>query len=439
MTLTRRSTLLAPLGTSRSSPASPAARPATPIRIGTLTPQTGAGGVFGPVDGEGREIAPLPSDINAAGGVIGRKIEIVSEDDETNPDAGVRAARKLIDVNKVDAVAGTWASAVTTAVAPLCWENKVMLFTVSGADSITRLPHMGYIIRTQPNTYLQATRAGRYIVEDKARRLFALSAQTPFAADTYGRLAELLRQGGADPLGNVIYDAGKTTFRSEIDQALKPKPDAIYLNSYTPDLIVLLRELYRAGYEGKRYTPGYAATQKLLDALPADLVDGLVSYAPTPDLGSPAYARVTTILGSEPDPYSAQIYDHISLIALSIGQAKSAEGKAIRDTVRAVGDAAGTKVTNAVDGLKLIADGRARELRGRLRPLQVHRYRRHPGLQVPFRRGREGKVQAAEHLVTAASFALPLEGGDGGEVGRRRPIGHPHPSPRPSPSRGEGE
>ena len=47
---------------------------------------------------------------------------------------------------------GTWASAVTTAVAPLCWENKVMLFTVSGADSITRLPHLGYIIRTQPNT-----------------------------------------------------------------------------------------------------------------------------------------------------------------------------------------------------------------------------------------------------------------------------------------------
>ena len=72
--------------------------------------------------------------------MLGRKIDLSGEDDETNPDAGVRAARKLIDVNKVVAVVGTWASAVTTAVAPLCWESRTMLFTVSGADSITKLP-----------------------------------------------------------------------------------------------------------------------------------------------------------------------------------------------------------------------------------------------------------------------------------------------------------
>ncbi len=59
--------------------------------------------------------------MNAAGGVLGRRIELLGEDDQTNPEAGVRAARKLIDVDKVSAIIGTWASAVTTAVAPLCW------------------------------------------------------------------------------------------------------------------------------------------------------------------------------------------------------------------------------------------------------------------------------------------------------------------------------
>jgi branched-chain amino acid transport system substrate-binding protein len=88
-------------------------------------------------------------------------------------------------------------------------------------------------------------------------------------------------------------------------------------------------------------------------SLPAEVVEGLVSFAPSPDLGSPAYARVKAILGAEPDPYSCQVHDHISLIALAIGQ-----GGAIHDSVRAVGDPAGEKVSSAVEGLKLLAAGR---------------------------------------------------------------------------------
>ncbi len=330
---------------------------AEPIVIGTLTPQTGAGGSFGP--GMAKVARAVVDEINAAGGVLGRKIELVSADDETNPDAGVRAARKLIDVNKVDAIAGTWASAVTTAVAPLCWENKVMLFTVSGADSITKLPHLGYIIRTQPNTYLQSGRIAKFMLDDKATRVFGLSAQTPFAVDSYRRLSEVLVAGGAQPLGDVVYDASKTSFRSEIDQALKTKPDALFLNSYTPDITVLLRELYRAGYEGKKYTFGYAATPKLLENVPAEVVEGLIGFSPSPDLGSPAYARVKQILGADPDPYSAQVYDHISLIALSIAKAGAASGVAIHDAVRSVGDVGGAKIGSAVEGLRLLADGKA--------------------------------------------------------------------------------
>src|SRR5258708_25172365 len=92
-----------------------------PIKIGTLTPLTGAGGPYGPV--MVKAVKAVVDQVNAAGGVLGRKIELVSEDDQTNPEAGVRAVRKLIDVDKVSAILGTWASSVTTAVAPLCWES----------------------------------------------------------------------------------------------------------------------------------------------------------------------------------------------------------------------------------------------------------------------------------------------------------------------------
>lgn len=329
-----------------------------PVRLGTLTPQTGAGGPYGP--SMVKVVKAVVDELNAAGGIGGRPIALTSEDDETNPDAGVRAARKLIDVDKVSAVIGTWASAVTTAVAPLCWEAKSMLFTVSGADSITRLPHQGFIIRTQPNTQLQSYRAAKYMMESMgAKRVFALSAQTPFAKDSYDRLASVLRQGGADGAGDVIYDASKTSFRSEIDQALRAKPDALFLNGYTPDVTIILRELYRAGYDGKKFTFGYAANDKMLAALPAEVTEGLVAFSPSPDVDSPAYKRVQQILGTQdPDTYSCQAYDHVNMVALSVARANASSGLAIHDTVRRISQGEGEKVHSAVDGLKLLAAGK---------------------------------------------------------------------------------
>ncbi len=70
-----------------------------PIKIATLTPLTGAGGSYGPV--MAKAAASVVEEVNKAGGVLGRRVVLVSEDDQTSPEAGVRAARKLIDVDKV--------------------------------------------------------------------------------------------------------------------------------------------------------------------------------------------------------------------------------------------------------------------------------------------------------------------------------------------------
>ena len=146
---------------------------------------------------------------------------------------------------------GTWASSVTTAVAPLCWESKTFLLTtVSGADSITQLPHQGYLIRTQPNTQLQAAKHADFISSLAPSACSSCAIQTPFAQPTQKRLAEALPKGGAEVAGELIYDKDKTTYRSEVDQALRTKPDLIYLNGYAPDVTVLLRDLFRAGYAG---------------------------------------------------------------------------------------------------------------------------------------------------------------------------------------------
>jgi len=325
-----------------------------PIRIGTLTPLTGAGGPYGPV--MVKAVKAVVDEVNAAGGVLGRKIEVISEDDQTNPEAGVRAARKLIDVDKVCAIMGTWASAVTTAVAPLCWESKTFLCTVSGADSITQLPHQGYLIRTQPNTTLQGHKFGEFAVAQGAKRVFVVSPQTPFAKSQFDNITEVVKKAGGET-ASLIYDDKKPAYRSEVDEMLRFKPDALILGGYTPDTTVWLKDVFRAGFTGTKIAFGYSVNQKLVDAVPAEAVEKTFTISPSPAEGSKAYERVVKLVGvSAPDPYTTQIYDHINLVLLAIALAGEASGTAIKDAIRKVSQAAGgARIDNALDGFKAIA------------------------------------------------------------------------------------
>jgi ABC-type branched-subunit amino acid transport system substrate-binding protein len=329
---------------------------AGPLQLGVLTPLTGAGGFDGPR--MLKAMQAVATEVNAAGGLLDRQISLVVEDDQTNPEPAVRAARKLIDVSKVPVIMGTWASAVTSAVAPVCWESKTFLTTVSGADSITLLPHQGYLIRTQPNNHLQAQKHAEFIASLGVKRVFCLAIQAPFALPTQKRLAEVLPQHGSELIGAVIYEKDKTTYRSEIDQALRAKPDFLYLNSYAPDLTVLLRDLYRAGFDGPRFTQSYALTSKVLESLPAEVTEGAYTVAPSADVDSPAFGLAAKRLALEPDSYETQATDWISLVILTIAKAKEATGTALRDNVRKIAQGSGMKVYSAVEGLKALAQGK---------------------------------------------------------------------------------
>ncbi len=327
-----------------------------PIQLGSIVPLTGSGGSYGPSMAEA--IKWVVQQVNAAGGIKGRQLNLTIEDDQTNPDSGVRAARKLIDVNQVIAIMGTWASSVTTAVAPLCWESRTFLTTTSGADRITQLPHQGYLIRTEPTSQLMMQKLGAFLPEFGVKRLFMVSAQTPFAEPSRLRLTEELRKRGSDVIGHLVYDRDKTSFRSEIDMAIRDKPDMIFLDGYTPDVTILLRDLYRTGYDGKKLSRAYAVNEKLLTTLPPDVTEGVMTLAPSPDVASPSYKALAAHLKvTDVDPYTSQVYDHASIVLLALESAKEATGTGIRDAVRSVTDTGGTVVHSAVEGLKLLRAG----------------------------------------------------------------------------------
>src|SRR5215510_11806155 len=255
-TMTRRELLKASgaAGLVVGAPAILSAQAKEPIHIGTLCPLTGAGGSYGP-DMQ-RAVVAVVERINKAGGINGRPVQLFHEDDQTSAEAGVRGARKLIDVNKVVAILSTWASAVTLAVKPLCVEAKVFEISVSGADAVTEGNHGGYIARTQPNTRLQGRMYAKYVLTRKEwKRVAYMALQTPFAAPFGETFSAGLKGAGATITDSLVYEANKPSYRSEITRVLATNPDLIMVSGYTPDASVLAKDLYRAGYKGAMLAP----------------------------------------------------------------------------------------------------------------------------------------------------------------------------------------
>src|SRR5580692_2360662 len=140
MTTTRRR-LIEGIGAGAALMALPAglrAQSAGSYRIGALTPITGSGSTFG--TGMLKSVLAAADAVNAAGGAAGLQLQVLSEDDQTSPQVGVLAAKKLLEVNKVQAMVGTWASGVSLAVIPLTNDANVLLMHTSGAPALSLPP-----------------------------------------------------------------------------------------------------------------------------------------------------------------------------------------------------------------------------------------------------------------------------------------------------------
>jgi branched-chain amino acid transport system substrate-binding protein len=332
------------------------AQDASPIRIGLIIPLTGATSQFGASMAAAGKVAA--DEINTAGGVHGRTVEILIEDDQSNPEAAVRAAHKLIDVDQVVSIGGSYASAVTSAIAPLCWESRTVLLTSSGADSITKLPHQGYIFRTSPTVTLQGTRVGEFAVELGGKNMFFLGPQTPFAQSYIDIISAIFVKAGGKGAG-LIYEDKKTSYRSEVDQALRANPDTIVLGGYVPDTAVVLKDLYRAGYAGKRIGFSFGINPAILPAVAGGVGEGAYSLVPSASERSDAYKDLIAKLNRPSlDSYSCQVFDHVALTALALANAPAGppSGTIVRDNIRAISqDPRGVLTDSVRTALKTLA------------------------------------------------------------------------------------
>ena len=124
------------------------------IRIGVSQPLTGAFAASGNYVAQGARIAE--TEINAKGGVLGKKIELIIEDNKSNPTEAVATAEKLIVKDKVQVMMGAWSSTLTLAVMPKLEEYKVpMVVETSSSGKITTSGNP-YIFRISPTSEMEA-------------------------------------------------------------------------------------------------------------------------------------------------------------------------------------------------------------------------------------------------------------------------------------------
>ncbi len=364
MTLTRRELMTSSLAAALASglPAAAFAQAGGVFRIGALSPITGAGSPYGP--GMQRAILLAVEEVNAAGGAGGRRLEAVAEDTQTKPDAAVLAAKKLIDVNKVQAILGTWASGVSLAVMPLTDEANLIQMNVSGAPAISTLDKKDLVWRFQATN----DRFGAAFAEIATKRGYKRPATMAFnnasgIGNTEGFRKAWEKRGGK-VVANVVYEPNRPSYRSELQKVLAEKPDVIVTGSYLPDTTILLREWFQSGDKNAWIIPGWAANPDLIKALGAEATEGIISVDSVSNESSAAFKRFDTAytkaLGSSAltNVYAPMAYDMLITLALAMEVAgPTATPAQISARIRDVANPPGTPVSSFAEGKALLARG----------------------------------------------------------------------------------
>ncbi|KQK29028.1 amino acid ABC transporter substrate-binding protein [Bosea thiooxidans] len=334
------------------------------FRIGALCPVTGAGAPYG--SGMQKMIIAAAEIVNAAGGAAGRKIEVVSEDTQTSPQAGVLAAKKLIDVNKVQAILGTWSSGVSLAVLPLTNDANIILMNTSGAPALSVPPAnaKGLSYRFQATN----DRFGRAFAEICVKEGFKRPATMAFNNASGIGNTEGFRKAweakGNKVVESVVYEPNQASYRSELQKVLAANPDVIVTGSYLSDTTIIMREWFQSGQPVKWIIPGWAANPDLVKATGPEVVEGVISVdsisnetAPSFKAYADVYQKVTGQSGQS-NIFSAMTWDMVHALALAIEAAGSTETAAINAKIREVSNPEGTKVYSYAEGKEALKKGK---------------------------------------------------------------------------------
>ncbi len=321
------------------------------IKIGGLMSLTGALAPYGPAIADGAQLAV--DQINEAGGVLGKQLELVVRDTATAPNVGRDAASKLVELDRVPAIVGALSSGVTLAASSVTIPAEVVLISpASTAPSIPELEDNDFVFRTVVSDSVQGVVMGRLAIMLNYKRV-----SVSFVNNDYGKgLADTFEKTfvelGGDVITKVPYEENKPSYRGEVDKLTRGNPDVLVMISYPVDGNKQIVEAVEAGYQGaflfsdgmkgEGVAPGPACSSS--ESLGP--IEGSFGTVAAAGFRAEKFEADYNAAGFGPSkiPYHDKAYDAVVLIALAMIRAGEANGTAIRDNLRAVANPPGEEV-----------------------------------------------------------------------------------------------
>ncbi len=329
-----------------------------PIVIGSMTPLTGGGGPYGPEKSDAHRA--VVAKVNADGGVMGREVVLVSENSETNPEAAVRAARKLIDADGVSAILGTWASSVTLGIMPLCQEADVLQLYSGSSDYLPDADRKGICFNLQPLNRAWAVALADLAVQRGFKEVGFAGPKNDFASSMGESFGESMQKLGGSISGEPFYyNPDQASYRAEAEQLIQLDAPALFIAGYITDFTPMFRELVRGGYTGQIFALSFAVGPEFKTAV-GDAANGILHGSPVPPIGKDSYDAYLELVGLTPNgqvqaSYGCMAYDEINLCLLGMEAAKSTEAAAVAAEIRKIANGPGDRITTFAEGKALIS------------------------------------------------------------------------------------
>jgi ABC-type branched-subunit amino acid transport system substrate-binding protein len=344
------------------------------LTVGDSVPLSGDLADFGPPGDKAANLAvdEINKAIDDAG--VDHKVTLVTEDNETNPQAAVQAARKMISSDGASCIAGAWASAdsIPTFESATSREGVLQISPASTSDEITGLDDPdGLMNRTSPPDSFQGPTLANYM-EQELGGVEGVTVNVGARNDAYGTgLADTFGAAWQDKGGTigeeVIYDPEQPSYDSEADQIASGNPDAFVIIDFPETYNKVGPALVRTGnWDPKKtfVTDGLISSTLAEDA-GEDAVEGMRGTAPgAPDKGSPtdqfddAYNQFKPT-NVERQTFDAQNFDAVILCYLAAVAAGSTDGTDMAAEVRDISGPPGDSYTflNLSDAITALQDG----------------------------------------------------------------------------------
>ena len=311
-----------------------------PIRIGVVTPLSGTYAGIGQQVKWGLDLAARQ--INAAGGVAGRPLELIYEDEEANPAVAVQKAEKLFQVNKVDFLTGTVNSGSTLAVGQLAERNnRLIATTVSFADSITGDKCSPNVFRVNARAGMQSAALADWLSSTRPNaNVFYLGPDYEMGRSTVAAFKQAAEAKGAKSVGEVFAPLDNKDYSPFFGQMRSARPAVIYTSVAGNDTVRLFSQMAEFGINRNVQVVGASGTVTSQN-LPAigKAADGFVTgvgYATGID--SPEnrkfLAEFEAANKAKPDLYGADSYGVLFFYKAAVEKAGSTDTDKVRTAMR---------------------------------------------------------------------------------------------------------